>query len=82
MELPTKSNSQTLPKLLFKAESLENNSHNSSQCGFTLLELMITVFMISVLAIFALPNFLGTQGKSLSIQSTLNISAINILNKN
>ena len=59
MQLPTKSNSQTLPKILFKAEFIESNPDNNSQCGFTLLELMVTVFIVSVLAIFALPNLLG-----------------------
>jgi type IV pilus assembly protein PilA len=51
---------------------------NTSNAGFTLVELMIVVAIIGVLAAIAIPNFLSYQLKSKTTEARTNLSAIKI----
>ena len=49
------------------------------KCGFTLIELMIVISIISILAAIAIPNFLKYQLKSKTAEAKTNLGSIKIV---
>ncbi|WP_013320286.1 prepilin-type N-terminal cleavage/methylation domain-containing protein [Gloeothece verrucosa] len=49
--------------LIYRYKSLKNLSSSSSNSGFTLLEMLITVIILGILAAFAFPSYVATIDK-------------------
>jgi type IV pilus assembly protein PilA len=52
-------------------------NHNQSDKGFTLVELLVVIIIISILAAISLPNFMNQTAKAKQSEARQNISLIN-----
>jgi type IV pilus assembly protein PilA len=60
-----------------KAKFIQHLTTKQRDKGFTLVELLVVIIIISILAAIALPNFLNQSAKAKQIEARQNIGAIN-----
>lgn len=64
MQPITKNQQTSLVRQKITRETLDNSRLRSSQSGFTLVELLVVIFIIGILASLLLTNFVGVRGRA------------------